>query len=161
MKKLLGIAGIAAVSFFISVSCSQTEKDWDRLYNEENLNQWEQLNGDANYSEEDGTIVGETVLNTPNSFLCTKKRYSDFILKVDLKVDQGLNSGIQIRSNSIPEYRDNRVHGYQVEIDPSDRAYSGGIYDEARRGWLYNLADNQPAREAFRNGEWNTYRIEA
>jgi hypothetical protein len=155
------MALIMMVPFFAAVSCSDTEKNWNRLYNEENLDQWVQLNGEAKYTEKDGMIVGETVLNTPNSFLCTKKRYGDFILKVDLKVDQGLNSGIQIRSNSIPQYRDNRVHGYQVEIDPSDRAYSGGVYDEARRGWLYNLADNKPAREAFKNGEWNTYRIEA
>ena len=161
MKNLLKIAGITAVSFFITVSCTETEPEWDRLYNEENLDQWVQLNGEASYTEKDGMIVGETVLNTPNSFLCTKKKYSDFILKVDLKVDPGLNSGIQIRSNSIPEYRDNRVHGYQVEVDPSDRAWSGGIYDEARRGWLYNLEDNEPARQAFSVGEWNTYRIEA
>ncbi|MGM0531358.1 MAG: 3-keto-disaccharide hydrolase [Bacteroidota bacterium] len=161
MKKMFKMAGIAAVSFFVAVSCTETEPDWDRLYNEENLDQWVQLNGEANYSEEDGTIVGETVLNTPNSFLCTKKDYSDFILEVDLKVDEGLNSGIQIRSHSIPEYKDNRVHGYQVEIDPSDRAWSGGIYDEARRGWLYDLEDNEPARQAFNVGEWNTYRIEA
>ena len=148
-------------SVFIIASCSETEPKWDRLYNEENLDQWVQLNGEANYTEKDGMIVGETVMNKPNSFLCTKKKYSDFVLKVDLKVDAGLNSGIQIRSNSIPEYRNNRVHGYQVEVDPSDRAWSGGIYDEARRGWLYNLEENEPARQAFTVGEWSTYRIEA
>jgi hypothetical protein len=52
-----------------------------------------------------------------------------------------------------------RVHGYQVEIDPSDRAWSGGIYDEGRRGWLNNLKDNEPARKAFKQNEWNHYRI--
>ncbi|MBS3771106.1 MAG: DUF1080 domain-containing protein [Bacteroidales bacterium] len=161
MKNILKITGVAAVSIFFAISCTQTEPEWDRLYNEENLDQWVQLNGEANYSLEDGMIVGETVMNTPNSFLCTKEQYGDFILKVDFKVDDGLNSGIQIRSNSIPEYKDNRVHGYQVEIDPSDRAWSAGVYDEARRGWLYNLEDNPDAREAFKNEEWNTYRIEA
>jgi hypothetical protein len=55
------------------------------------------------------------------------------------------------------------VHGYQVEIDPSDRGFSGGIYDEARRGWLFDLAGekNKKAREAFKRGAWNHYRIEA
>ena len=161
MRRLTQISLLSAVLFFVSISCSDTEKDWNKLFNEENLDQWVQLNGEAKYSLEDGVIVGESVLNTPNSFLCTKKRYSDFILKVELKVDSGLNSGIQIRSNSIPEYRDNRVHGYQVEIDPTDRRYSGGLYDEARRGWLYNLVDNEPARQAFKMDDWNTYRIEA
>lgn len=54
-----------------------------------------------------------------------------------------------------------RVHGYQVEIDPSDRSWSGGIYDESRRGWLNDLKDNEAARNAFKPGAWNTFRIEA
>jgi hypothetical protein len=35
-----------------------------------------------------------------------------------------------------------------------------GIYDEARRGWLYPLDLNPDARSAFKHGEWNHYRIE-
>ena len=72
-----------------------------------------------------------------------------------------MNSGIQIRSNSLPHYRNGRVHGYQVEIDPSDRAWSGGIYDEARRGWLHTLENNPGGQKAFKQNDWNHYRIEA
>jgi len=93
--------------------------------------------------------------------LCTIKEYGDFELNVDVKVDTAMNSGIQIRSESKPNYQDGRVHGYQVEIDPSKRAWSGGIYDEGRRGWLVNLEDNEPGRKAFKNGEFNHYRIVA
>ena len=100
-------------------------------------------------------------MNTPNTFLCTKKKYSDFILELELKDDEPLNSGIQIRSNTIADYRDGVVHGYQVEVDPSPRAFSGGIYDEQRRGWIYPLCENQAGRKGFKNGEWNHYRIEA
>ena len=53
-----------------------------------------------------------------------------------------------------------RVHGYQVEIDTSDRAWSGGIYDEGRRGWLNDLKENPKAGAAFRQDDWNKYRIE-
>ena len=74
-------------------------------------------------------------------------------------VQTGSAGSIQIRSNSLPDYSDGRVHGYQVEIDPSDRAWSAGIYDEGRRGWLHNLEDNEAAREAFKQDEWNHYRI--
>ena len=49
--------------------------------------------------------------------------------------------------------------GYQIEIDPSNRKWSGGLYDEGRRGWLDSLEDNVDAQEAFAIGEWNTYRI--
>ena len=62
---------------------------------------------------------------------------------------------------SLAEYQNGRVHGYQVEIDPSERAWSGGIYDEARRGWMYTLDNNPKGRKAFRPGEWNHYRLEA
>ena len=117
--------------------------------------------GKANYKVVDGTIVGSTVHNTPNSFLTTDKMYGDFILELDYKVDPTMNSGIQIRSNSYPYYNNGRVHGYQVEIDPSERAWSAGIYDEARRGWLNTLEDNPEAQKAFKQNEWNHYRIEA
>ena len=90
-----------------------------------------------------------------------KKHYGNFILELEFLVDDRMNSGIQIRSNSSEEYQNGRVHGYQVEIDPSDRAWSAGIYDEARRGWLYELRNNEAARKAFKHVEWNKYHIEA
>lgn len=136
-------------------------QQWQRLFNGENLSGWKKLNGNAEYKVIDETIVGIATPNTPNTFLATEQMYSDFILEVEVKVEAPLNSGIQIRSNSLPDYRDGRVHGYQVEIDPSGRAYSGGIYDEARRGWLYPLAENPAGQKAFKQGEWNLYRIEA
>ena len=134
---------------------------WHSLFDGKTLTGWKQLGGRALYEAKDGDIVGTTVRRTPNSFLCTEKFYGDFILEFEVKVDPSLNSGVQIRSNSLKQYKNGRVHGYQVEIDPSKRAYSGGIYDEARRGWLNDLKDNEPARKAFKNGRWNHYRIEA
>lgn len=140
---------------------ANTDDGWVSLFNGKDLSGWKKLNGKAEYHIEGDAIVGVSQLNTPNTFLTTEKYYTDFILEVEVKVHPLLNSGIQIRSNSMKEYRDGRVHGYQVEIDPSKRAYSGGIYDEARRGWLYPLADNPRGREAFKGGQWNKYHIEA
>ena len=131
------------------------------LFNGKDLSGWKQLNGKAKYEVINGEIVGTTVPNTPNSFLVTDKNYGDFILDLDLLVDNDMNSGIQFRSLSSPDYNNGRVHGYQCEIDPSARAWSGGIYDEARRGWLYPLDQNPLGRTAFHKGEWNHYRIEA
>ena len=161
MKHSIQLVILLSAVFMLFSSCNQANEKGENLVKSPELNNWQQLNGNARYTYENGMIVGETVLNTPNSFLCTKESYNDFILTLEFKVDPKLNSGVQIRSNSIPEYRNNRVHGYQVEIDPSDRAWSGGIYDEARRGWLYNLENNEAASKAFKNGEWNSYRIEA
>lgn len=122
---------------------------------------WRQLGGAAEYSLEDGVVVGTAVIETPNSFLATEKEYGDFALQLEFKIDEGLNAGVQIRSHSDPEYRNGTVHGYQVEIDPSERAWSAGVYDEARRGWLFPLAANPAASDAFRQGGWNHLYIEA
>jgi hypothetical protein len=141
-------------------SCAQGPK-WQDLFNGENLDGWKKLNGTAEYKVEDGAIVGISQLNTPNTFLATNKNYDDFILEFEFKVDDGLNSGVQFRSLSLPEFQEGRVHGYQFEIDPSERAWTGGVYDEARRGWLYPLNYNPEGQQAFKNGEWNKARIEA
>ncbi|MBN1845691.1 MAG: DUF1080 domain-containing protein [Sedimentisphaerales bacterium] len=137
------------------------EESWQDLFDGKTLNGWVQRNGQARYEVVDGVIVGTTVAGTPNSFLCTEKDYGDFILELEFWVDPALNSGIQIRSESRPDFKNGRVHGYQVEIDPSARAWSGGIYDEARRGWLFDLKDRPAAQQAFRQNQWNHYRIEA
>jgi len=98
-------------------------------------------------------------LNEPNSFLATEATYGDFILELEFKVDN-MNSGIQFRSESKPDYHEGRVHGYQFEIDPSPRAWTGGIYDEGRRDWLYPLEYNPSAKTAYKAGAWNKVRIE-
>jgi hypothetical protein len=151
------------------------------LFDGKTLKGFVQRGGEAKYSVEDGCIVGRTVLDTGNSFLCPEKEYSDFILELEFKVDPKLNSGVQIRSHCFDKETEaknargellkkdgkpikvpaGRVHGYQVEIDPSPRAWTGGIYDEARRGWLNDLKNNSAAQKAFKQGEWNKFRIEA
>ncbi|MGA1495227.1 MAG: family 16 glycoside hydrolase, partial [Rhodothermales bacterium] len=139
----------------------QSEDGWQTLFNGTDLNGWVQRGGTARYEARDGVIVGTTVAGTPNSFLTTERNWTDFVLELEVRVDSLLNSGIQIRSNSLPDYQNGRVHGYQVEIDPSERAWSGGIYDEGRRGWLFNLQGRSAAQKAFKQGQWNHYRIEA
>jgi hypothetical protein len=133
---------------------------WQKLIVGKDLKGWKQLGGNAKYRVEKGEIIGTTVPNSPNSFLTTEKEYGDFILELELKVDPKMNSGIQFRSQSLPSYKNGQVHGYQMEVDPSGRAWSGGIYDEGRRNWLY-VPQNTIAKSAFKNNAWNKYRIEA
>lgn len=151
---------ILLVMLAVSLSSFSQEK-WELPFNGKNFKGFKKLNGTAEYIVKDGVIIGTSKLNTPNTFLATEKNYGDFILELEYKVDNGLNSGIQFRSNSLKEYKDGRVHGYQYEIDPSERAWSGGVYDEARRGWLYTMEKNPAAKTAYKSGEWNKVRIEA
>jgi hypothetical protein len=151
---------LLALLLLLSVASAKNKNGWQSLFNGKDLTGWHQLNGKAKYHVENGEIVGTTVANTPNSFLATDKDYGDFILELDLLVENEMNSGIQFRSISKPDVMNGRVHGYQCEVDPSARAWSGGIYDEARRGWLYTGELNPAAKPAFKLGEWNHYRIE-
>lgn len=145
----------------LTLSIQAQKEQWTSLFDGKTLKGWNQKNGQAKYTVENGEIVGTTVANTPNSFLCTNEEYGDFIFEVELKVENAMNSGIQFRSLSKPDYQNNRVHGYQMEVDPTDRGWSGGIYDEARRDWLYIPNFNPDGKKAFKMGDWNKYRIEA
>ena len=151
---------VLAITFTSFDAKEKSAGKWESLFNGRDLAGWKPLNGHARYEVKNGEIVGTTVSNEPNSFLATEKNYGNFILELELLVDTSMNSGIQIRSESTPGYQNGRVHGYQVEVDPSARQWSGGIYDEGRRGWLYTMEYNPGGKKAFRNNEWNRYHIE-
>ncbi|HTM54662.1 MAG TPA: DUF1080 domain-containing protein [Pirellulales bacterium] len=161
-----------SIAATVILASSALADDARPIFDGRTLDGWVQHGGKAKYRVENGEIVGSSVPNTGNSFLCTARDYGDFVLELDFKVDPTLNSGVQIRSHvfdkptqfqkdgkpaTIPP---GRVHGYQVEIDPSDRAWTAGIYDEGRRGWLNDLEKNEPARRAFKQGEWNHLKVE-
>ena len=154
------------------------------LFNGKDLAGWTQKGGQAVYKVEGDEIVGTSVIDTPNSFLCTERTYGDFILEYDFKVDPRLNSGVQIRSECFDRDTEvswkgqaikipaGRVHGYQVEIDPDvarKRMWSAGIFDEARRKWLFPAPGDKAAETAFseqglkvfKPEDWNHVRVEA
>lgn len=182
-RSLLG-AGVLLVSAVFCAAESEGELVFHALGNGRDLDGWVQRGGQAHYAVEDGEIVGTSVAKSPNSFLCTPRDYGDFVLEYEFKVDERLNSGVQIRSEVFDEPRRfewedasreiaaGRVHGYQIEIDPDvkrGRLWTAGIYDEARRGWLYpkggdkaqEAAFSAQGRYAFKPGDWNRVRVEA
>src|SRR5471030_2551273 len=131
------------------------------LFDGKTLKGWKRLAGTADYKVENGAIVGTTVLNSGNTFLVTEKEYGDFILEMDTKIESPLsNSGVQTRSHYDLAGHEGKgkVYGRQFEIDPSDRRWSGGIYDEGRRDWLYPLDLNAKAKDAFKVGVYNHIR---
>jgi 2',3'-cyclic-nucleotide 2'-phosphodiesterase (5'-nucleotidase family) len=147
------------------------------LFDGKTLDGWEVCNGTAKYTVENGMIVGTTSEGSPNSFLCTQKEYGDFVLEFDENNDPVMNSGVQIRSHRYPEDKTvtifdgsrnvqrkqpkGRVYGYQVEIATEKSGNSGGIYDEARRGWVSSIAADPVASKAFKDNQWNHYRVAA
>lgn len=160
-------------------SIDENAEDWTQLFNGTDLTGWRIIGSeDADFDIVDGVLVGTTIKGIPNSFLVTGHSYSDFILELDFKIDKGINSGVQIRSDVYEEetttpylngsleesertWPAGRLYGYQVEIDPSERAWSGGFYEEGGRGWLQPLNENEAAREAYKPEEWNHLKIKA
>ena len=134
--------------------------EWQDLFDGQTLGGWVQRGGKAKFLVADEEIVGVTVRGEPNSYLCTEKSFRDFELELEFRVeDDRLNSGIQVRSQSLPEFQKGVVHGHQVEIDPSDRGWTGAIYDEARDGWLAKPKSGEDSSRVFRVSQWNTLRI--
>lgn len=157
--------------------CEGQEK-WIKLFDGSSLDGWTQHSGSAKYWVEDGAIVGQAVPDSPNSFLCTQREFSDFILEFEVFLDDPeLNSGVQFRSliaeqdrllwfrNQQGEYQPqripaDRVYGYQVEIASEEGGASGGVYDEARRAMMpWWPEKGSEESKAFKNDQWNSYRV--
>lgn len=166
------IAILSAVFLFPFSVVGQDSASFVSLFNGKDLTGWVQKNGTATYVvEEGGVICGTTAEKSPNSFLCTEKEYSDFELVFEVKVDDQLNSGVQIRSRTKTKPagggkvkkndKEGRVFGPQVEIEASGKqgAEAGYIYGEATgRGWLVPK-DRLTPHKHFKDGEWNHYRV--
>jgi hypothetical protein len=157
------IAYLTILTLF-TLTANAQNGNWKNLFNGKDLSGWKAVAGKATFEVKDGVIEGTAVHGTGNTFLVTDQMYTDFILEVDLKINHiSSNSGVMARGQFDPAARNGNglVFGYQIEADPTPRAWSGGVYDEARRGWFYTLDLNPAAKTAFKMGEWNTYRIEA
>jgi hypothetical protein len=160
MKSVFLFSFLLLSHFFIY---GQSNKGWISLFDGKTLKGWKALGGTVKFSVEDGAIVGTTVLNSANTFLATEKEYGNFILELDVKLEspEG-NSGIQTRSHFDPNGNNGKgkVYGRQVEVDPTNRKWTGGIYDEARRKWLYPMDLNPNAQNLYKQGEYNHFKIE-
>jgi hypothetical protein len=158
MKKLApGLFIFTCLQFLFTITVSA---QWKPLFNGKDLKGWKILNGKAKYEVVNGTITGTTVFGEPNTFLATEDDYGDFILEFEFLLENDMNSGVQFRSLSKPDYMNGRVHGYQFEIDPLPRAWSGGVYDEARRDWLYPMEYNPASKQQLKLKTWYKCRIE-
>jgi len=166
MKKLFTCFVSLSLISITSFAQTSTAKGWVNLFDGKTLNGWKQVCGTAEYHVEDGAIVGSTKVDStsPNSFLAYDKRVKgDFVLEMEVMLEDSFtNSGIQFKSN----FNDTafkgkgRVYGYQFELDPSSRKWSGGIYDEGEREWLYTGAMNAANQSLFTTGVYHKVRIE-
>lgn len=158
---------------FFSTLPALSAEDWTPLFNGKNLDGWHNP-----YEWGNAEVVDGEIHLTANKkfFLVTDKKYSDFILEGEILLPEGkANSGFMFRCHK----EKNKVFGYQAEVDGSDRRWSGGLYDEGRRQWLWPSQSGrtkdkkaleheaeskeyfkQPeVRDALKRNDWNTYRV--
>ena len=108
---------------------------------------------------QDGAIVGGSLKDkvARNEFLCTKKTYSDFELRLKVKLlGDGANAGIQFRTKRIPNHHE--VIGYQADMG---QGWWGALYDESRRNKVLLGPDQAKMKTVVKAGDWNDYVIRA
>ena len=157
-----------------ATSPRDTIKNTVQLFNGKDLKGWKKVGGTGEFKVEDGCIVGFGENVKGNTFLRTETTYTDFELTYEFKFDhlKG-NSGLMFRANQKPSKDGNgRVFGYQCEADNTKRSWTAGIYDEARRGWLYPVKKpktpegkkhtsgfSKQGKKLFKWEDWNTITI--
>jgi hypothetical protein len=172
MKRILSLLVLALLESAMICTTTAADGKWVQLFDGKSLDGWELKGGTAKYEVKEGAIVGTTVDGSKNTFL-SKGPFSDFILEFDVKCDVELNSGVQIRSHvyeqdtpqaSQPKRirEKGEVYGYQCEITTQAKGMSGNFWDEGRwTKWHDDFASKPEAAKAFKDGEWNHYRIVA
>lgn len=152
-------------SLFLSpLGAEKSKHKWVNLFNGKDLSGWHNPYSHGEFKVVKGVI--ELIANK-KFFLAYDQKFSDFILEAEIKLPEGkANSGFLFRSQK----RENgSMFGYQAEVDGSDRNWSGGLYDEGRRGWIhpkkpivnpYNDEHWKKDRSgAFKRSDWNHYKI--
>ena len=146
-----------------SSSEAPTGEEWTPLFDGESLSGWRNP-----YDWGEAQVTGGVIELRADEkfFLVTEESYDNFVFEGEVRVpDRESNSGFMFRA----QVDTNRVYGYQAEVDPSERAWSGGLYDEGRRGWLNPPEGDSAAGATFRQNRgdafdpsgWNRYRIRA
>lgn len=156
---LLGIACL-----LVSVAGAEDDRNWIDLFDGATLAGWHNSYAHGQARVVDGTIE---LAAEKKFFLTTDRSFGDFELEAEIKLPPGkANSGILFRAQKKP---DGSMYGYQAECDGSERRWSGGLYDEGRRGWIHpkkplENPDNakhwtSERRKALRRDGWNHFRI--
>ena len=128
------------------------------IFDGRSFNGWE--GNRAVFRIEDGAIVGGSLRDkiAQNEFLCTTASYSDFELRLKVKLLGGssANAGVQFRTRRIPN--NHEVIGYQADIGQD---YWGSLYDESRRKKTLKAPDHAVINGLVRTGDWNDYVVRA
>lgn len=162
-RSAVAVLAALGLSACASGGASEADAEWRSLFDGETLAGWTNPYEWGSASVQDGEIH---LIGNRKFFMVTEETFGDFVFEGEVILpDTMSNAGFMFRANVEP----NNVFGYQAEVDPTGRRWSGGLYDEGRRAWLVPTARDSAAARAFREGpgaafnptDWNHYRISA
>jgi 3-keto-disaccharide hydrolase len=132
------------LSLMLSVCSTGQQKDdgFKKIFDGTSLSGW--IGDTTFWKPHDNSIVGQTTADHPlkaNTFLIyDKEQPADFELKAEFRISTPGNSGIQYRSETVPDVQ-YALKGYQADID-GDNVYTGQNYEERGRGFLAKIGEN-------------------
>ncbi len=126
------------------------------FFNGKDLEGWEGLT--KYWSVKDGALVGYTPEDPGhNTFLCSKKKYSDFELSFKVRLKDGIgNSGVQIRSKVL-DMEKYTVGGPQCDIG---QGYWGSLYGE-NFGGMMKQSPPDAVKKVVKTDDFNDYSIKS
>jgi hypothetical protein len=125
-------------------------RGYSPLFNGKDLTGWRNPHPFGEAKVVDGEIH---LLADKKFFLVTEKAYTNFRLSVEIHLPEGkANSGVMFRCH-VDEDAQKKVFGYQAECDGSDRKWSGGLYDESRRGWIWPSTKGRSEEQFLEHSE--------
>ena len=146
MKYLLVI-----LSIFL-ISATDPNAGFKRIFNGRDLTGWT-IHGTEKWYVENRELVCESGPDKQYGYLSTNKKYKNFILQLQFKLEANGNSGVFIRS----DIEGTKISGWQVEVAPADH-HTGGIYESYGRGWM--IKPSAEKEKVLKPNDWNDMRIE-
>lgn len=154
---IFSIAGMITLTNFSVIPSQKTTK----IFDGKSFNGWE---GDTlkTWRIENGALVGGSLITKVphNEFLCTKRSYANFDLKLKFKLtgtEGFINTGVQFRSKRLsdPVYE---MIGYQADLGDK---YWASLYDESRRNKTLIAPEESLVKKILKPGDWNDYEVRA
>ena len=150
---------LTLVYFFVVLFLASYHYKSTKIFDGKTFSGWE---GDTKntWSIKENALWGGSLMTTVplNNFLCTKKSYGDFILKLKFKLENKggfCNAGVQFRSQRLKNPA-HEMTGYQADLGPG---YWGALYDESRRDVVLMSPDSNLIKKNLKVSEWNDYEI--
>jgi len=149
MKKHIAAAFSMAALFGFALAPASAADEPTAVFNGKNLDGWK-VDGAPLWSAKDGVLVGQSDAKKRGSIIWTEKKYRDFVVEFEFRMEGRGDSGVFLRSLN---------EQIQIGISRSlKRDMTGSPYIGSKRGYP---AEAKDAHALVKEGQWIPMKIEA